>query len=153
MSFFRHGEIYRSDVGNRSRGKPTESRLPRPSFSMSLRLVIPRRVALQQSPPPLHQPSVILKEKRKFEKEKPLNGKCANSNLSQRGGSPHFACVKTVSEPLELGPLEICFERRADSPSYCFFEKFVRKRRANRPGFRAPKGGALSIFLSDCGRE
>src|ERR1700722_14993233 len=55
---------------------------------MSLQLAIPRRVALQQSSPPLHQPSVILKEKRKFEKEKSLNCMCANSKLSQRRGSP-----------------------------------------------------------------
>src|SRR6267378_2042922 len=64
---------------------------PRLIVPMSLQLVIPRRVALQQSSPPLHQPSVILKEKRKFEKEKPLNGRCANSKLSQRRGSPHIA--------------------------------------------------------------
>ena len=56
---------------------------------MSLQLAIPRRVALHQSPPPLHQPSTILKEKRKFEKVKSLNGKCGNSKLSQRRGSPH----------------------------------------------------------------
>src|SRR5882724_11023349 len=55
---------------------------------MSLQLAIPRRVALQQSSPPLHQPSVILEEKRKFEKEKSLNCMCANSKLSQQRGSP-----------------------------------------------------------------
>src|ERR1700730_10247760 len=49
---------------------------------------IPRLVALQQSSPPLHQPGAILKEKRKFEKGNPLNGKCANSGLSQQRGSP-----------------------------------------------------------------
>src|SRR4029077_5936405 len=64
---------------------------------MSLQLVIPRRVALQQSSPPLHQLSVILKEKRKFEKEKPWNSKCANSKLSQRRGSPHH-CVRIVCQ-------------------------------------------------------
>src|SRR5450631_3260858 len=62
---------------------------PRLIVPMSLQLVIPRRVALQQSSPPLHQLSVILKEKRKFEKKKPLNGKCANTKLSQPRGSPH----------------------------------------------------------------
>jgi len=31
----------------------------------------------------------ILKEKRKNEKEKPLNRMCANSKLSQQKGSPH----------------------------------------------------------------
>src|ERR1700676_5250056 len=65
------------------------SAAPRLIVPMSLQLVIPRRVALQQSSPPLHQPSVILKEKRKFEKEEPLNCMCANSKLSQQRGSPH----------------------------------------------------------------
>src|SRR6266404_5783283 len=58
---------------------------------MSLQLAIPRRVALQQSSPPLHQPSVILEEKRKFEKEKSLNCMCANSKLSQQRGSPQWS--------------------------------------------------------------
>src|SRR6266852_1460351 len=55
---------------------------------MSLRLAIPRRVALQQSSPPLHQPTVILKQKERLEKENPLNGKCASFRLSQLRGSP-----------------------------------------------------------------
>ncbi len=63
---------------------------------MSLRPTIPRRVALQQSSPPLHQPSIILKEKRKNEKEKPLNCMCANSKLSQQRGSPHSAVPNFV---------------------------------------------------------
>jgi putative transposase len=87
MSFFRHGEIYQSDVGNSSGERP-KSRPPTHRSDESP-AVIPRRVALQQSSPPLHQPSVILKEKRKFEKEKLWNGECANSKLSQRRGSPH----------------------------------------------------------------
>src|SRR3984957_17223027 len=75
---------------------------PRLIVPMSLQLVIPRRVALQQSSPPLHQPSVILKEKREFEKEKPLNGKCANSKLSQQRGSPHLTVPNIVpSQPFD----------------------------------------------------
>src|SRR3981081_195448 len=69
---------------------------PRLIVPMSLELVIPRRVALQQSSPPLHQPSVILKEKRKFKKGKPLNSKCANSSLSQQRGSPQIAVPNFV---------------------------------------------------------
>src|SRR5262244_3067010 len=72
---------------------------------MSLRLVIPRRVALQQSSPPLHQPSVILKEKRQFEKEKPSNGKCANPRLSQRRGSPPSLCPILCSPGQELSTM------------------------------------------------
>src|SRR6266567_1853046 len=67
---------------------------PRLIVPMSLQLVIPQRVALQQSSPPLHQPSIILKEKRKFEKEEPLNCMCANSKLSQQKGSPHWSGMK-----------------------------------------------------------
>src|ERR1700676_3765573 len=70
---------------------------PRLIVPMSLQLVIPRRVALQQSSPALHQPSVSLNEKRKFEKEEPLNCMCANSKLSQQKGSPQrivpFLCL------------------------------------------------------------
>src|ERR1019366_8582476 len=77
---------------------------PRLIVPMSLQLVIPRRVALQQSSPPLHQPGAILREKRKFEKENPLNGKCANSGLSQQRGSPHTPVPNFVptSKPDEL---------------------------------------------------
>jgi hypothetical protein len=86
---------------------------PRLIVPMSLQLVIPRRVALQQSSPPLHQPSVILKEKRKFEKEERLNCMCANSKLSQQKGSPHhFVPILCLYKPrrrtlLPAWPLEI----------------------------------------------
>jgi putative transposase len=77
-----------------------------PSIPMSLQLAIPRRVALQQSSPPLHQPSVILKEKRKFEKEKSLNCMCANSKLSQQRGSPQATVPNFVptTKPYRLLP-------------------------------------------------
>src|SRR5260370_20935040 len=77
---------------------------PRLIVPMSLKLVIPRRVALQQSSPPLHQPSVILKEKRNFEKEKLLNCRCANSKLSQQKGSPHPAGPKLCTQMLGWAP-------------------------------------------------
>jgi hypothetical protein len=54
---------------------------------------------------------------------------CQFRTVSTKGFTPR-GCVKTVSEPLGLEPIEICFERKADSPSYCFFEKVIRKRRA-----------------------
>lgn len=77
MSFLRHGEIYRSDVGfgsGRPEGgaPPPVGRRPCPgkkrdgrnapcsSSAMSFQLAIPRWVALQQSPSPLHQLEVIL---------------------------------------------------------------------------------------------
>jgi hypothetical protein len=87
MSFFRHGEIYQSDVRGNSSGERPKSR-PQLIVPMSLQLAIPRRVALQQSSPPLHQPSVILKEKRKSEKKKPLSCTCAIPNCLNRGVHP-----------------------------------------------------------------
>src|ERR1700675_4003468 len=82
---------------------------PRLIVPMSLQLVIPRRVALQQSSPPLHQPSVILKEKRNFEKEKLLNCMCNNSKLSQQKGSPHTT-VLSLSNNGSLKLLTRLFE-------------------------------------------
>jgi hypothetical protein len=87
VNFFRYGEIYQSDAERSNSGERPQDR-PRLIVPMSFQLVIPRRVALQQSSPPLHQPSVILKEKRKFEKGNSLNAMCANSKLSQQRGSP-----------------------------------------------------------------
>src|SRR6202030_3411761 len=43
------------------------------------------RVPWEQSSPPLQRPSVILKENRKFEKEKLLNGKCQYQTVSTEG--------------------------------------------------------------------
>ena len=77
MSFLRHDEIYRSDVGGKnilslepsaaSRwSAPSQDKgrgfdpAPFPSSAMSLGSAIPWRVALQQSPPPLHRPESIL---------------------------------------------------------------------------------------------
>src|SRR5882672_9192845 len=83
---------------------------PRLIVPMSLRLAIPRRVALQQSSPPLHQPGVILKQKEQLGKENPLNGKCASSQLSQPRGSPQKSVLpkpashRNVIQRIELIP-------------------------------------------------
>src|SRR5216683_3919624 len=82
---------------------------PRLIVPMSLQLVIPWRVALQQSSPPLHQLSAILKEKRKFEKEKPLNCMCANSKLSQQRGSPQSFVLIVCPSPALSRRLLCCF--------------------------------------------
>jgi hypothetical protein len=61
MSFFRHGEIYRSDVGPRQdREQLTLCCSRRSSASMSFQSVIPWLVALRQSLPPLYRPETIL---------------------------------------------------------------------------------------------
>ncbi len=59
MSFFRHGEIFRSDVFDWSGGGINAA--PGLIGSMSFRLAIPRRIALQQGPLPLRQPYIILR--------------------------------------------------------------------------------------------
>jgi len=77
MSFLRHDEIYRSDVGmktilglepsaasrwsasSQDKGRGLDP-APFPSSAMSLGPAIPWRVALQQSPPPLHRPESML---------------------------------------------------------------------------------------------
>ena len=63
MSFFRHREIYPSDVGFNVEGSRPEP-ASRTIVLMSLRPAIPRQVALQQSPPPLRRPETILAQKR-----------------------------------------------------------------------------------------
>ena len=60
MSFSRHQEIYRSDVGLGKAGERQLSPLPRSSASMSFQSAIPWQVALRQSPPPLHRLETIL---------------------------------------------------------------------------------------------
>jgi hypothetical protein len=87
MSFFKHKEIFRSDVDFFHSGQTAKTASPA-HVSMSLRLVIPWWVGLHLSPPPLHQPRLILAEKMLFEYENSTNGKCANSSLSQQRGSP-----------------------------------------------------------------
>src|ERR1700729_930240 len=106
---------------------------PRLIVPMSLQLIIPRRVALQQSSPPLHQPSVILKEKRNFEKEKPSNCMCANFKLSQPRGSPHESVPFCAYEKTtNLGKWSCgTAERRGSSgsalPSFLCLRKAVSK--------------------------
>src|ERR1700682_3215762 len=65
---------------------------PRPIVSMSLRPAIPRRVALQQSPPPLHRLLTMIRETGKLDKENSANGNCVFSSVSHPRGSPHYLC-------------------------------------------------------------
>jgi hypothetical protein len=98
MSFFWHEEIFRSDVGSKTEGEPAETS-SQPIVSMSLQLAIPQRVGLHQNPPPLRQLGPIVAEKGLIEQTKPVDGKCANSVLSQWRGSPHFAVPYSVPTP------------------------------------------------------
>ena|GEM_PF-5095022 len=71
---------------------------------------------------------------------------------------PPFSGVSNGVRTLRMKSEEMSFERKADSPSYCFSEKVVRKRRANRPGFRAPEAplsrprlGVIALLASSGG--
>ncbi len=61
------GRSNRPMIGKTKTGSDSTA-APRLIVRMSLRLAIPRRVALQQSSPPLHQSNIILKKKAQFEK-------------------------------------------------------------------------------------
>jgi hypothetical protein len=99
MSFLRHDEIYRSDVGGAVRrgcasaspvagrvvevprgcpenenGERSADRVPRSSSTMSLESAIPWRVALQQSPPPLHRPISMLHQSAETVNRPPMRG-------------------------------------------------------------------------------
>ena len=69
---------------------------PRPIPSMSLQPAIPWRVALQQSPTPLHRLSTMLKEKQHLEKTITLNGNCVLRRLSHSRGSPQLRAYLSV---------------------------------------------------------
>jgi hypothetical protein len=60
MSFFRHRQIYQSDLLFRPRSEAVCRFAPGFIVLMSLRPVIPRQVGLHQSPPPLLRLDFIL---------------------------------------------------------------------------------------------
>ncbi len=106
MSFFRHGEIYQSDGGGTSIGERPKSRPPAHRSDESPAGYSSASCSPAELAPPLHQPSVILKEKRTFEKEEPLNCRCANSKLSQQKSSPQICgpivCQKILTRKLPI---------------------------------------------------
>jgi hypothetical protein len=53
------------------------------------------------------------------------------------------ACTETVSKPLKFAGLRDLPERKADSPSCCFYSKWSESRRGSGGGACAPKAGAL----------
>src|SRR2546428_6253018 len=73
MSFWRHEEIYRSDVGLGKTGNGNGCcRSQRSSAAMSFQSAIPWQGALQQSLPPLHRLETI------------LNNQCCRTMIFQR---------------------------------------------------------------------
>ena len=59
---------------------------PRPIVSMSFQLAIPWRVALPQSPPPLHQPGTIMQQTTVAGHQKPANAQLCLNYLSHPRG-------------------------------------------------------------------
>ena len=72
---------------------------PRPIVSMSFQLAIPWRVALQQSPPPLHQPGAIMHERAAAGHQKPANGQLCLNYLSHPRGQVQFVSPQGASPP------------------------------------------------------
>src|SRR6266702_8981391 len=97
MSFLRHEEIYRSDVGLGEAGNGNGCcRSQRSSAAMSFQSAIPSQGALQQSLPPLHRLETI------------LNNQCCRTMILQRTATtPLTPClsprVHSSSEPSPAG--------------------------------------------------
>jgi hypothetical protein len=73
MSFWRHEEIYRSEVGlGKARSDNAYRRSPHSSAAMSFQSAIPRQVALQHCLPLLHRLGTI------------LNNQCCRTMILQR---------------------------------------------------------------------
>jgi len=83
MSFLRHEEIYRSDVGLGEAGNGNGCcRSQRSSAAMSFQSAIPWQGALQQSLPPLHRLETI------------LNNQCCRTMIFQRTATtPLIPCL------------------------------------------------------------
>jgi len=83
MSFLRHEEIYRSDVGLGEAGNGNGCcRSQRSSAAMSFQSAIPSQGALQQSLPPLHRLETI------------LNNQCCRTMIFQRTATtPLILCL------------------------------------------------------------
>jgi hypothetical protein len=99
MSFWRHEEIYRSDVGLGKAGNGNgRRRSPCSSAAMSFQSAIPRQVALQQSLPPLYRLETI------------LNNQCCRTMILQRTATtPLTPCLSprvhsTIRRPLPPAP-------------------------------------------------
>ncbi len=65
----------------------------RPIVSMSFQLAIPWRVALPQSPPPLHQPRAIMKQRAAAGQQKPANGQLCLNYLSHPRGQAQIVAT------------------------------------------------------------
>ena len=71
-------------------GREADGCTPRPIVSMSFQLAIPWRVALPQSPPPLHQPGAIMKQRAAAGQQKPANGQLCLNYLSHPRGQVQY---------------------------------------------------------------
>jgi hypothetical protein len=83
---------------------------------MSLRLAIPWRVGLHQSPPPLRQPTTILMEKRLFEKEKFIKRQVCQSRIVSTEGFTPSHRGKTVSKLFVLELLGLLLSKKQIPP-------------------------------------
>jgi len=89
MSFPRHEEIYRPMPTATGWGALFVA-TPALIGTMSFQLAIPWRVALPQSPPPLHQPGRIVQQKHSEHNRKAANGESSLNRVSHSRGQPQL---------------------------------------------------------------
>src|SRR5271165_1137803 len=95
MSFLRHEEIYRSDVGLGKAGSGNWCRRSQcSSASMSFQSAIPWQVALRQSLPPLHRLVTILD-----------NPRCRTMIFQRTATTPLTSCLSPRVHSTNAGPL------------------------------------------------
>ena len=99
MSFLRHEQIYRSDLFLPNRSEAFSGFAPAFIVSMSLRPAIPRRVALLQSPLPLHWPASVF-----HSPAKSVNHHLARAGEFSTGTlgnfRPELTVVRVADQPL-----------------------------------------------------
>src|ERR1700722_10865726 len=108
--FFRHGQIYQSDVLFRPRSEVIVGSAPGFIVLMSLRPAIPRQVGLHQSPPPLHRLEFILNPAAETVNHHPVRagefstGEMLSPRQTQRAVFPHWAFPACFMPKLETRP-------------------------------------------------
>src|SRR5208282_4880706 len=99
-------------MGREKPGAGPTARSRRSSVRMSLQLAIPWRVALQQSPPLLHQPGLSLKHLSPNDNQNPVNCETVNlKSVSLQGVTPSLSRGPArPPPPIPLIPCEIFFQ-------------------------------------------
>ena len=111
---------------------------PRPIVSMSFQLAIPWRVALPQSPPPLHQPGTIMQQRAAAGHQKPANGQQCLNYLSHPRGQAHQSNCGPL--PSKVTETRKCYQNTNTPrrPDCCGLPTFGREARRGDYTWRTP---------------